>query len=111
MRNLRARYLYQGEVKTIAVEENELRVKFSWIAKNEGYPHLEKWVKADDARLDYWASLDVYVATDMGPIGGGKSESIICLKCSMAGETVVLNPPNGSKLDPAKVEGLQLART
>ncbi|HEU0050910.1 MAG TPA: hypothetical protein VFQ60_02520 [Patescibacteria group bacterium] len=101
-------YLYRGEIETIVVEENELRVKFAWLAKGEGFPPIpRKWVKDD--RLDYTASLEIYAASDIGPSGhdvGGDSR--ICLSSFMAGETVILYPPNGSKLDPAKVEGLHI---
>ncbi len=103
-------YMYRGEVETIAVENNKLQVKFAWLAKGEGYPPLpKKWVK--DNCLDYAASLEIYSARDIGSSGhdvGGDSR--ICLKSFIVGETVVLFPPNGSKLDPAKVKGLQLAQ-
>ena len=103
-------YMYRGEVETIAVENNELRVKFAWLAKGEGFPPIpKKWVKDD--RLDYAASLEIYSVSDIGSSGhdtGGDSR--ICLNSFIVGETVVLFPPNGSKLDPAKVEGLQLAQ-
>ena len=102
-------YMFRGEVKTIAVENNELKVKFAWLAKGEGYPPFpKKWVNEDN--LDYGASLEIYSASDIGPgstddgIGG---DSRLCLNSSIVGETVVLFPPNGSKLDPAKVEGLK----
>ena len=103
-------YLYRGEVETIGVENNELRVKFAWLAKGEGLPPIpKKWIKYDD--LDYSASLEIYVVSDIGSSGleiGGSSR--ICLNSFIVGETVVLFPPNGSKLDPARVEGLQLAQ-
>ncbi len=103
-------YLYRGEVETITVENNELRVKFAWLAKGEGFPPLpKKWVKDD--RPDYTASLEIYSASEIGSsdhdVGG---DSRIVLNSFIVGETVVLYPPNGSKLDPAKVEGLQLAQ-
>ncbi len=98
-------YIYRGEVEAIVVENNELRVKFAWLAKGEGFPPLpEKWVKDD--RLDYAASLEIYSASDIGSSGhevGGDSR--ICLNSSIVGETVVLYPSNGSKLDRSKVEG------
>ncbi len=104
-------YLYRGEIETIAVKDGELQVQFSWLAKGEGFPPLpEKWVKDD--RLDYKASLEIYSANNIGPSGGevGGGDRI-CLTSPIVGETVVLYPPDGSKLDPAKVEGLQLATT
>src|SRR3989344_5277936 len=103
-------YMYRGEVETIGVENNELKVKFAWLAKGEGFPPIpKKWVKDD--RLDYSASLEIYAVSDIRSSGhdtGGDSR--ICLNSFIVGETVVLFPPNGSKLDPAKVEGLQLAQ-
>ena len=105
-------YLFRGEVATIAVENSELRVKFTWLAKGEGFPPIpQKWVKDD--RLDYTASLEIYSVSKIGSsgeeVGGGDSR--LCLNSLIVGETVVLFPPNGSKLDPAKVEGLRLAQS
>jgi len=91
-------YMYRGEVAEICVENNELRAKFKWLAKAEGFPPLPTgWVKDD--RLDYSASLEIYSPSD---IGDGR----IALHSPIVGEMVVLFPQNGSKLDPAKVEGL-----
>ena len=93
-------YLYRGEVEAIAVEDNELQAKFTWLAKGEGFPPLpKKWVKDD--QLDYAASLEIYTPSD---IGDGR----LCFNSSIVGETVVLYPLNGSRLNPAKVEGLSL---
>ena len=104
------RYLYRGEIQAITVENNELRVKFTWLAKGEGFPPIpQKWIKA--AFVDYKASLDIYSTNDIGPsdaeIGG---DSRLCLMSSILDEIAALFPPNGSKLDPTEVEGLQLAR-
>ena len=103
-------YMYRGEVETIVVENNELRVKFAWLAKGEGFPPIpKKWV--NDDKLDYVASLEAYSASDIGSSGhevGGDSR--LCLNSPIFDETVVLYPPNGSKLDPSIVEGLQLAQ-
>jgi hypothetical protein len=92
------KYLYRGEVGQISVENNELRVNFNWLAKGEGFlPLPNRWVIEDG--LDYSASLEIYSASD---IGDGR----LCLNSPIVGETVVLYPKNGSRLDPAKVEGL-----
>ena len=101
-------YLYRGEVKAIGVENNEIQAKFTWLAKGEGFPPIpNKWIKDD--RLDYAASLDIYSASNIGP-GGGEvgGDDRLCLNSPIVGEMVILYPPNGSKLDPAKVEGLTL---
>jgi hypothetical protein len=93
-------YLYRGEVATIAIEQEKLVVKFAWLAKGEGFPPIpEKWVKDD--KLDYNASLQIYTVNDQG-------DGRTVLHSSIVGETVVLFPLGGSKLDPSKVEGLQL---
>ena len=95
-------YLFRGEIKAIAVKNNELKVKFAWLAKGEGFPPIPKrWVKDDN--LDYGASLEIYQASE---IGDGR----LSLNSPIVGELAVLFPPNGSKLDPSKVEGLQLAQ-
>lgn len=101
-------YIYRGEIKTIAIENNELRAQFKWLAKGEGYPPLpHKWVKDD--QLDYTASLEIYSVSNIGPTGHGTGGSDrICLNSPIVGETVVLYPPDGSRLDPSKVEGLEL---
>ena len=102
-------YLYRGEIKTAEVEDNEVRITLNWMAKAEGFPPIPTgWVA--DSRLDYAASLEIYTASDIGPgsEGGGRR---LCLNSSIMGETVVLFPHDGSKLDPAKVKGLTLAST
>lgn len=102
-------YLYRGEVADIDIIDNELRVKLAWLAKGAGSPLLSRWVK-DDPR-DYAASLEIYSASNIGPSGdetGGSDR--ICLNSAIIGEVVVLFPPDGSKLDPAKVEGLELTQ-
>ncbi len=102
-------YIYRGEVLTIGVVNDDLTVTFSWLAKGEGYPPLStSWVKDD--RLDYAAGLSIYAVSNIGPsgedVGGGDR---ICLRSQIVGETVILYPPDGSKLDPADVKGLQVA--
>jgi len=103
-------YIYRGEVETIAVENDELRVRFVWLAKGEEFPPVPmRWVKSDN--LDYALSLEICSASDIGPSGGDVGgDSRLCLNSSIVGETVVLYPPNGSKLDPSKVEGLELTQ-
>lgn len=100
-------YLYRGEVESIAVESNELRVRFAWLAKwlakGDGFPPLpNKWVK-DDC-LDYAASFQIYSVSGIGP--GTDGDSRLCLQSPIVGEIVVLHPTNGNKLDPSIVEGL-----
>lgn len=99
------RYLYCGEIKNIAIENNELRVKFAWMAKAERSASLfGGWIK-EDIRLDYCysASLETNIIVD---IGGGYLCLISLEKREFAG--LLLSPTSKSKLDPAKVEGLVL---
>ncbi|MFA6536279.1 MAG: hypothetical protein WCT25_02475 [Candidatus Paceibacterota bacterium] len=103
-------YLYRGEIQTATVEEsaNELHVRFAWLAKGEGFPPLPKsWVNAPED-LDYSASLEIYTVSDIGPSGHIDGDHRLCLNSSITGETVILFPPNSSKLDPDKVKGLRL---
>lgn len=102
-------YVFRGEVEAIVVEDGELKIRFVWLAKGRGYPPIPTgWDKED--RLDYAVSLRICQASNIGPSGsdvGGDDR--ISLLSHITGETVVLYPPNGSKLDPAQVEGLELA--
>lgn len=88
-------YMYRGEVEAISVEANRLLVKFAWLAQLT----QSKWVKAD-LSLDYAINLEICNVNDIG-------DSRICLMAPIVGEIIVLFPVNGSKLDPAKVHGLQ----
>ena len=97
-------YLYRGEIAAAVVENDEFHVKCAWLGKGEGFPSLPpRWVKDDN--LDYAASLEIYAASDIGP--GTEGGNRLCLQSAIVGETVVLFPPDGSKLDRAKVEGLE----
>lgn len=101
-------YIYRGEIESVTVEGDEFVIRFAWLAKGEGFPPLSTgWVRDDE--LDYGANLGIYAISDIGPSGdevGGSSR--MCLNSWITGETVVLYPPDGSKLDPAKVEGLEI---
>jgi len=104
------KYIFRGEIESIAVEGSELKVKFAWLAKGVGFPPIpQKWVKDD--KLDYAMSLDICAVSDIGPSGGDVGGSNrICIDCQIVGELNVLFPPDGSKLDPTKVEGLRIAK-
>ena len=92
-------YIFRGEVKMIAVENGSLKVGFAWLAKGDSFPLPTKW--RSDENLDYAANLELYDISDIG-------DERLGLQSSIVGEFAVLFPPDGSKLDPAKVEGLQL---
>lgn len=94
-------YLFRGPIERIVVEDDTLKVHFTWVARNDGGPSSPTSTWTSDDRLDYAASLEIYSASDIG-------EGRLCLTSSFTGELVVLFPPNGSKLDPARVAGLTL---
>lgn len=94
-------YLYRGEVESAEVDDDSIKVRFAWLAKGEGYPPVPtRWVKDD--QLDYSAGLMLCSASD---IGDGR----LAVNVSIVWELLVFFPPDGSKLDPAKVEGLVLS--
>lgn len=103
-------YIFRGEIESITVEGTDLKVRFAWLAKGEGFPPIpHKWVKED--KLDYATSLDMCTVSDIGPSGGEiGGDNRIAVNCQILGELSVLYPPNGSKLDPVRVEGLVLTR-
>ena len=97
-------YLYRGEIASIAVQGEgdaaTLVVDLSWIAKSESDDRPPaRWIA--DTNLIYRARLKIYAAFDIGA-------QRLALISSLLGETAVLFPPNGSKLDPSRVEGLDL---
>ncbi len=94
-------YIFRGEVETVEVVDKNVKVKFAWLAKGKnGFPP-DGWINDDN--LDYAASIEIYFATD---IGDGR----VAMNSPLVGEFAVFFPPNGSKLDPAKVDGLKLAK-
>lgn len=93
-------YIYRGEIASVTVEDNSVKVRFAWLAKGKnGFPP-QGWIKDDS--LDYAASTEIYHGSD---IGDGR----ISMHSPIVGEMAVFFPPDGSKLDPTKVEGLKLA--
>jgi hypothetical protein len=106
-------YLFRGEIKTAEVTLiGEMEITLNWMAKAEGIegggpPVPRGWI--NETNLDYGASLEIYSVSDIGPSAEG-GDSRICLRSDITGEIVVLYPPNGSKLDPARVEGLHVAQ-
>jgi hypothetical protein len=127
IQNRDERYLYRGEIKTIAVVDNGLRVEFAWLAKMRGFPTPPggDWVNVDPSGPEIRGirhylppyksgeiavSLTVCSVIDIGPSGpeiGGDNR--LCIDSAISSEVITLYPPNGSKLDPPRVEGLQRA--
>lgn len=104
IQNAREGYIFRGEIKTAVVEDNELRVILNWMAKGEGFPPLPTgWVT--EKNLGYEAGLVAYHVSDIGR--GTEGGNRLCLQSAIVGEIVILFPPDGSKLDPARVKGLR----
>lgn len=108
IQNEREGYLYRGEIETITIENDSLRVRFAWLAKGEGYPPTPKrWV--NHKNLNYEPTLFGSSINNIGPSGGetGGSDRL-CLLLPIIGEIVIFYPPDGSKLNPVLAEGFQI---
>ena len=98
--------LFLGEIKTISIGANELLVaEFNWAAKGEGDNPLSiKWKKADlnshTIKLNYCL---------IGTENSGEEENLI-FNNEVIGEVVRLFPPNGCRVSPTMVEGLNPTR-
>lgn len=99
IQNQAENYIYRGEIENVVVEEETVKVRFAWIAKGKGGFPPQGWIK-DDKR-DYRAGTLIYSASDIG-------DDRVAMNSFVNGEMAVFFPPDGSKLDPAKVEGLEL---
>lgn len=102
--------VYRGRIKTIAAFGDRIIMKLAWAAKSELNAAF-KWVNY--GKLDYIIDLIFYSATNIGPSGGeiGGDDRIYFTSPSPSWtrKIIVLFPPNGSKLDSNKVEGLPKA--
>lgn len=100
IQNENENYLFRGEIADINVENNQLKIKFAWLAKNQGGApsHMsQEWDNQDN--LDYGASLEIYAPSDIG-------DNRMSFNSWIVGETVVLFPPDGSKMNPEYINGL-----
>lgn len=99
IQNQIARYVFRGEIKSISLEGDVVKVTFSWLAESkEGYPPLH-WVKSN--MLEYRANTSIYRANEI-------DDGRVAMSSPVTGEVVIFFPPDGSKLDPKKVEGLTI---
>lgn len=95
-------YIFRGEIESITVEDDKLQVRFSWLGKYEkASPTM--WTKSTE--LDYEVSLLITQASDIGP-SFPNSGTRIMLNLPITNEVAVFYPPDGSKLDRSRIEGL-----
>lgn len=110
IQNRNESYLYRGEIDTAEVSGSCLQVTLKWLALGVDFPPIpSKWVVSSTKNyaVDLNSSAVSNIASSGEEIGGGDR---ICINTHPAiGELIVLYPANGSKLDPAKIEGLTLA--
>lgn len=104
IQNMSEHYVYRGEIETAEVvgvdptdsTSGALKIRFKWLAKmGEGGWHAQE-------NLDYNASMILLHASDIG-------QGRIHYSLTFSGESATFFPPGGSKLDPARVIGLELA--
>ncbi len=90
-------YLFRGKIQSAAVSNETLVLTFVWLAKGIGFPPLPSggWKREEIAR-PYAASLLACEAQDIGP--GTEGGNRLCLSFAVTNETVILFPPDGSKL-------------
>lgn len=102
-------YVFRGEIESIAVEGEDLRIRFRWLGRGS-LPLPEEWVVEEN--LDYAVSISTCAASNIGPSGGetGGSDRLFINTGFVSNEIITLFPPDGSKMDPAKVRGLVLAK-
>ncbi len=101
VQNLNEKYLFRGEINEFIFDGTSLCLNLKWMARGEGYPPIpSKWVASD--KLEYKIGLEAYEVSNIGP--GDEGGDRICLSSATTGETTILFPPNGSKLDHAQVQ-------
>ena len=85
------------------VAEGALTVTLAWNARGgEGFPApTGRWTVADEP--DFAVTLDLFSVSE--------SQDRIVILNTVNGEVAALFPKGGSRLDPDRVEGLELAST
>lgn len=99
IQNPRDGYIYRGEIDEATLEDGDVKVKFKWCAKGNDFPPTS-WVKEE--MPEYSASLMIYQVSE---IGDGR----LAIASFVTHELAIFFLPGGSALDPARVEGLELA--
>ena len=99
VQNDREGYIYRGEIAEATLEDGDLKVKFKWCAKGNGSPPTN-WVKEE--MPEYSANLMIYNVAEIG-------DDRLAFSSFVTHELLIFFLPGGSALDPARVEGLELA--
>lgn len=104
------RFLLRGEVEEIEIHGNSMMVvRLLWLAKALGSNLVPTgWVKDDGSKV-YELDLKVYTALNIGPVYSSMKENRIELSSIHTVEKFILHTRNGARIDPAAVEGLELA--
>lgn len=85
-----------GLIESAVIENNELKVKFVWLTRGDGYLSLPpSWTR--EKNLHYVAEMESYVIS-------GIDNSKLMLNFFSIGDTVTLFSPNGNESDYVKTE-------
>jgi len=103
-------YLFRGEIVRAVVESGKLRVRFAWLAKNDGGSRHPASGWTAHADLDYTADLEIYHINDVNDVD---ELGRIIMHSPIVGELCVFFPKGytnaegeESKLDRDRVKGL-----
>lgn len=92
--------LFRGEIESAVVEDNQIKVRFAWLAKNDGNPDRPSNEWTANSRLDYKPSLEEYWAAEKG-------DGLITINCVGISEQATFFPKGyTNNLDHAQVKGL-----
>jgi hypothetical protein len=94
--------MFCGEIAQIVpIGSNEICFKMKWMAKGDG----DRWKVTD--KLEHRISMEVFIGYNVGPEQSG-GDCVFMFSTKAKGDWIVLYPPDGSRLDRASVEGLEL---
>jgi hypothetical protein len=99
-------YAYRGRIETIEIVGDALKIKFEWLAKNQGgisehgIPKSADWDAETD--LNYGISLGFGGLNDIG-------KNRLSYKSWITHEQLILFPEGGSVMNPEHVHGLDPA--
>jgi len=92
-------YIYRGQISDISIKDNELHLRFDWLARGVGNPPT-RWV--NDRKRNYDADLGIYFGKEIG-------EGRYYLESPITNELLVLYPKGGSSLGKPKAQADEVA--